>query len=132
MEEAASHHADGQCESKSAGLQPEGLDNELIDLLINGARYDDLEDVQRALSSHVDVNAADEVGRTGLSFLSSEITAICALLGFGAVTRWPFLAVIGCRQAPLLTFESLHMQHSTWLLQTGTPAWLTPFLTLER
>ena len=123
MEEGTSHHADGQCGSTSAGLQPEGLDNELIELLINGARYDDLEDVQQALSSHVDVNAADEVGRTGLSFMSSELPAISALLGFGAVTRWPFLAVICCRQAPLLTSESFTCStpHGCceWALQHG-------------
>ncbi len=46
-------------------VQPEGLDTELIELLLDGARYDDLEDVQQALSSHVDVNTPDAAGRTG-------------------------------------------------------------------
>ena len=47
-------------------MQPEGLDTELIELLIDGARYDDLEDVQQALSSRADVNASDAAGRTGV------------------------------------------------------------------
>ena len=47
-------------------VQPEGLDTELLELLIDGARYNDLEDVHQALSSHVDVNASDAEGRTGV------------------------------------------------------------------
>jgi len=52
--------------SGKEAVQPEGLDTELIELLIDGARYDDLEDVQQALNNNVDVNAADAAGRTGV------------------------------------------------------------------
>lgn len=52
--------------SDKEAVQPEGLDTELIELLIDGARYDDLEDVQQALNNHADVNAADTAGRTGV------------------------------------------------------------------
>ena len=54
-----------ESEGSKESEQPEGLDNDLIELLIDGARYNDAEDVMRALSSHVDVNASDEAGRTG-------------------------------------------------------------------
>eukprot|EP00873_Tetraselmis_striata_P001810 jgi/Tetstr1/422074/TSEL_012934.t1 len=37
---------------------------ELAELLIDGARYGDLEDVQGALAAGVDVNAKDESTRT--------------------------------------------------------------------
>ncbi len=52
--------------SGKEAVQPEGLDTELIELLVDGARYDDLEDVQQALNNNVDVNAADAAGRTGV------------------------------------------------------------------
>ncbi len=39
--------------------------SELADLLIEGARYNDLEDVRTALSQGVSVDAQDEQGRTG-------------------------------------------------------------------
>lgn len=38
---------------------------ELIELLIDGARFGDADDVQRALEGKVDVNAQDEWGKTG-------------------------------------------------------------------
>lgn len=38
---------------------------DLADLLIYGARYDEAEDVQTALELNVDVNATDYNGRTG-------------------------------------------------------------------
>lgn len=38
---------------------------ELIELLVEGARYGDLEDVQSAIDQGVDVNSQDEHGRTG-------------------------------------------------------------------
>jgi len=38
---------------------------ELVELLIDGARYDDLEDVQSALDQGVNINAQDERGSTG-------------------------------------------------------------------
>ena len=42
-----------------------GETSELVELLIEGARYNDLEDVQNALSQGVSVDAQDEQGRTG-------------------------------------------------------------------
>ena len=44
---------------------PAGETSELVELLIAGARYNDLEDVQNALSQGVSVDAQDEQGRTG-------------------------------------------------------------------
>jgi hypothetical protein len=38
---------------------------DLVDLLLDGARYADVEDVQTALERHIDVNATDSCGRTG-------------------------------------------------------------------
>ena len=39
--------------------------SELVDLLIEGARFDDAEDVQSALDQGADINSQDEQGRTG-------------------------------------------------------------------
>lgn len=39
--------------------------NELVELLVEGARYDDLEDVESALEQGADVNSQDALGRTG-------------------------------------------------------------------
>lgn len=39
--------------------------SELVDLLVEGARYDDAEDVWLALERGVDIDAQDEQGRTG-------------------------------------------------------------------
>ena len=41
-----------------------------VELLFDGARYGDLEDVTAALEAKAPVNAADEQGRTGGSFAS--------------------------------------------------------------
>ncbi len=38
---------------------------DLIDLLIDGARYGDLEDVESALAQNVGIDSRDEGGRTG-------------------------------------------------------------------
>ncbi len=65
MTDKPEHPSDAHTPGKEA-VQPEGLDTELIELLIDGARYDDLEDVQQALSSRADVNASDAAGRTGV------------------------------------------------------------------
>ena len=71
MTEEPEHPSDVHAPGKEA-VQPEGLDTELIDQLIDGARYDDLEDVQQALSSRVDVNASDAAGRTGVQNLRNH------------------------------------------------------------
>ena len=63
--ESSSHVAPAEADGDKVSQQPEGLDNDLIELLIDGARYNDAEDVMRALSGQVDVNASDEAGRTG-------------------------------------------------------------------
>lgn len=47
-------------------LQPQSLpEDDLVDLLIDGARYDDMDDVKMALDQHINVNATDSSGRTG-------------------------------------------------------------------
>jgi hypothetical protein len=38
---------------------------ELVELLVDGARFGDAEDVELALQHNVDVNAQDDMGRTG-------------------------------------------------------------------
>lgn len=38
---------------------------EMVEVLVDGARYGDMEDVQSALQHNVDVNATDSSGRTG-------------------------------------------------------------------
>lgn len=38
---------------------------ELVELLVDGARYGEVEEVQKALDAKVDVNAEDEWGKTG-------------------------------------------------------------------
>lgn len=49
---------------------------ELVELLIDGARYGDEEDVHTALEHQVDVNAQDEQGRTGPGGLVARAGAI--------------------------------------------------------
>lgn len=41
------------------------MESELIELLIDGARYGDMDDVSSALSQGVPVDSRDEHGRTG-------------------------------------------------------------------
>jgi hypothetical protein len=43
----------------------ESSQEELVELLVDGARYGDMEDVKAALDQGVDANAADSMGRTG-------------------------------------------------------------------
>lgn len=43
-----------------------------MELLVDGARYGDADDVQRALEAKVDVNAQDEWGKTGGSRLPAR------------------------------------------------------------
>ncbi len=67
-----------------------------IDLLVGGARYGDLEDVQSALEQGISPDLADDQGRTG---------SICAC------TR---------QAAPLAVPDIQTMQDCTWRAQTGT------------
>eukprot|EP00798_Chlamydomonas_sp_ICE-L_P016354 gene16354-22554_t len=39
--------------------------DELVSLLIDGARYGDMEDVESAIAQHVNVDSTDSEGRTG-------------------------------------------------------------------
>jgi hypothetical protein len=39
--------------------------SEIVELLIEGARYNDAEDVQSALDQGADINSQDEQGRSG-------------------------------------------------------------------
>ena len=45
---------------------PDMTEEDVAELLIDGARHDDAEDVLLALERHVNVNAADYMGRTGV------------------------------------------------------------------
>jgi hypothetical protein len=49
--------------------------SEIVDLLIDGARYNDAEDVQSALDQGADINSQDEQGRSGMS--EKECMVIC-------------------------------------------------------
>lgn len=40
--------------------------SEIVDLLVDGARYNDAEDVQSALDQGADINSQDEQGRSGM------------------------------------------------------------------
>ena len=51
---------------------PAGESSELVELLIEGARYNDLEDIQNALRQGVSVDAQDEQGRTGALHSSTD------------------------------------------------------------
>jgi len=46
-----------------------------VELLVDGARYDDAEDVERALAIGVSVNSQDEQGRTGTEEMLILISA---------------------------------------------------------
>lgn len=49
--------------------------SEIVDLLIDGARYNDAEDVQSALDQGADINSQDEQGRSGMR--DNDCMAIC-------------------------------------------------------
>ena len=51
---------------------------EAVELLIDGARYGDADDVQKALEHKVDVNAQDEWGKTGEARCTSRPTCMQA------------------------------------------------------
>ena len=51
-------------ELADAGL-PAMTDDDIAELLIDGARHNDAEDVLLALERHINVNVADYMGRTG-------------------------------------------------------------------
>ena len=46
-------------------LQQQANPNEHAELLIDGARYGDMEDIQMALDNRADIDSADSMGRTG-------------------------------------------------------------------
>ena len=51
--------------------------SEAEELLLDGARYGDAEDVQAALEERVDVNAVDDCGRTGALDLRAYAALSC-------------------------------------------------------
>ena len=55
---------------------------DLGDLLIDGARYDEAEDVQTALEMNVDVNAIDYNGRTGETPCPPSAPPVCTTLSY--------------------------------------------------
>jgi len=52
--------------------QPSASLEELVELLVDGARYGDMEDVRAALDAGVDVNAADQGSRTALHMAAAN------------------------------------------------------------
>ena len=46
----------------------------MIEVLVDGARYGDMDDVQSALQHSVDVNATDSSGRTGETLCHFDCT----------------------------------------------------------
>ena len=46
---------------------------EMIENIVDGARYGDLEDVQSALRHSVSVDSADSSGRTGLPYIELSL-----------------------------------------------------------
>ena len=84
------------------------------ELLLDGARYGDLEDVLSALEQRVSADAADDSGRTGKAHK-------CRRFGQQhdcAVTLTSELPSL--EQAIALTSLSLFMQRFTWHRPTGT------------
>lgn len=61
---------------------------ELVELLVDGARAGDLDGVKAALDEGVDVNAADEYGRTG-GHLPTAGLLLVALAGYDGSWRFP-------------------------------------------
>jgi hypothetical protein len=64
------------------------------ELLIDGARYGDADDVHKALEHKVDVNAQDEWGKTGGRKCTSRPTC---MQGHAAAPTW---GCRRCRQVP--------------------------------
>ena len=62
---ASSSHSIKSCKMADNEADAAPTQEELVDLLVDGARYDDMEDVNAALQAGVDVNAKDEGSRTG-------------------------------------------------------------------
>ena len=83
---------------------------ELLELLIDGARYGDADDVHKALEGKVDVNAADEWGKTGGDSSSFEH-------GRGTVRQGDSVLTL----LVLPTGAATPLQHCTWHLLTGMP-----------
>ena len=52
----------------------------MTEVLVDGARYGDMDDVQSALQSNVDVNATDAMGRTGEMAINAEVAVHAAVL----------------------------------------------------
>ena len=57
---------------------------EMIENLVDGARYGDLEDVQSALQHSVAVDSADTSGRTGLPYVQLLVLLIVEYPGVDA------------------------------------------------
>lgn len=77
---------------------------ELVELLIDGARFGDADDVHKALEGKVDVNAQDEWGKTGE--LGAGGQHACSNGGSAAAVCWPAGAATCCM---LLQPSDLHV-----------------------
>ena len=95
--------------------------DEAVELLIDGARYGDADDVLSALERKVDVNAQDEWGKTGgrrggrLRFAAAACRQ-CRRLPLAAAR----LPVPPVSFAPAPAPVPPAMQRCTWPVQTGT------------
>ena len=83
---------------------------ELAELLIEGARYGDLEDVKQALEQGAHIDCTDEQGRTGMG------TASCA--------------EAACTCSSRRTSDGSLSQACTWQVQMGHVKWSTCFYSL--
>lgn len=95
---------------------------DLVELLVEGARYGDEEDVQQALELKVDVNAKDEYGKTGgWGHLSPHMHA-----AGGAGRRGREVEAASAVQDAAISWPALlccMLQLYTWLQRTATPTW---------
>ena len=87
------------------------------ELLLDGARYGDVEDVQSALEQRVSADATDDSGRTGEAVWSVTVQRLSASLGMSRLLPSRMFN---------LTAGFLPMQPFTWHQLMGTQAWYQP------
>ena len=74
--------------------------SEIVELLIDGARYNDAEDVQSALDQGADINSQDEQGRSGMCDVTNT-----GFLAFFKLNYWlsSYFHVLCPRRSPSST-----------------------------
>lgn len=86
------------------------LSDDMIEVLVDGARYGDLEDVQSALQHGVKVDSADSAGRTGDNCVQQDCCSGCMLTKL-VLTALHMAAANG------------HAHVATCLIQAGAVSW---------